>query len=260
MHQCIFAMSPDSTPLRLLQITDTHLYADPDKKLYNVNTRASLQRVLAAARLQTKPDLVLATGDLVHDESPAGYKTLVNMLRTLDAPVAAIAGNHDALNSLQAIAGRNIRIGGKHRLGDWYIVLLNTLVPGETDGHLDADELRFLDIELMQSRGGHVLIALHHHPVAIGCTWLDKIGLNNADEFFGVLDRYNHVRGVVWGHVHQSFESERRRVRLMAAPSTCAQFLPGSGDFALDTRPPGMRWLTLLPDGQIDTQIEWAGN
>lgn len=252
-------MSLDSTPLRLLQITDTHLYAEPEKTLYGVNTRASLQRVLAAARRQPKPDLVLATGDLVHDESPAGYAVLVAQLRTLDAPVAAIAGNHDALNPLQAIAGKNIRIGGKHRLGAWCIVLLNTLVPGETDGHLDAEELRFLDTALAQSRGAHVLLALHHHPVAIGCTWLDRIGLNNADKFFEVLDRYQHVRAVVWGHVHQSFESERREVRLLASPSTCAQFRPDSSDFALDTRPPGMRWLTLHPDGHIDTQIEWVG-
>jgi len=253
-------MSADSTPLRLLQITDTHLYAEPEKTLYGVNTRSSLQRVLAAACRQPKPGLVLATGDLVHDESPAGYQILMAMLTALDAPVAAIAGNHDALNSLQAIAGKNIRIGGKHRLGAWCIVLLNTLVPGDTDGHLDADELRFLDTALTQSRDAHVLIALHHHPVAIGCTWLDRIGLNNASAFFEVLDRYQHVRAVVWGHVHQAFESEHRGVRLMATPSTCAQFLPDSSDFALDTRPPGMRWLTLHPDGQIDTQIEWVRN
>ncbi len=253
-------MSADSTPVRLLQITDTHLYAEPEKTLYGVNTRASLQRVLAAARRHPKPDLVLATGDLVHDESPAGYQTLTALLHTLDAPVAAIAGNHDALDSLQAIAGPNIRVGGKHILAAWCIVLLNTLVSGETGGHLQAGELQFLEATLAQSSEAHVLIALHHQPVAVGCAWLDRIGLDNADEFFGVLDRYHGVRGVLWGHVHQAFESERRGVRLMATPSTCAQFLPDSNDFALDTRPPGMRRLILHPDGRIETEIEWIGN
>ena len=253
-------MNADSTPVRLLQITDTHLYAEPEKTLYGVNTRASLQQVLVAARLHPKPDLVLATGDLVHDESPAGYQTLAAMLHTLDAPVAAIAGNHDGLKSLRAIAGPNIRIGGMHTLTAWRIVLLNTHVAGKTDGHLDADELQFLKTALTQSRGAHVLIALHHQPVAVGCAWLDRLGLNNADEFFDVLDRYQHVRGVLWGHVHQVFESERHGVRLMATPSTCAQFLPDSSDFALDTRPPGMRRLTLHPDGHMDTEIEWVRN
>ena len=153
-------MSADSTPVRLLQITDTHLYAEPEKTLYGVNTRASLQRVLSAARRHPKPDLVLATGDLVHDESPAGYHILTALLHTLDAPVAAIAGNHDALDSLQAIAGPNICVGGKHVLAAWCIVLLNTLVSGETGGHLQAGELQFLDTALAQSPGAHVLIAL----------------------------------------------------------------------------------------------------
>jgi 3',5'-cyclic-AMP phosphodiesterase len=251
-------MSPDSTPVRLLQITDTHLYADPDKNLYDVNTRTSLQRVLAAARLQIKPDLVLTTGDLVHDETPAGYQTLVSMLRTLEAPVAAIAGNHDALGSLHGIAGNNFSIGGQRKLGNWQLVLLNTLVPGETHGHLEAGELRFLETALTQAPGAHVLIAMHHQPVPIGCTWLDRIGLDNAGEFFEVLDRHQNVRAVLWGHVHQAFESQRRGVRLMATPSTCAQFRPDSAEFGLDTRPPGMRWLTLLPDGRIDTHIEWV--
>lgn len=253
-------MSSDSTPVHLLQITDTHLYADPDKKLYDVNTRTSLQRVLAAARRRRKPDLVLATGDLVHDETPAGYQTLVSMLRTLEAPVAAIAGNHDALNALHGIAGNSFHIGGQHRLGAWHMVLLNTLVPGETHGHLEDDELQFLESALTQAHGAHVIIALHHHPVPIGCTWLDRIGLDNATEFFELLDRHQNVRAVLWGHVHQAFESERRGVRLMATPSTCAQFRPDSADFGLDSRPPGMRWLTLHPDGHMDTHIEWVGN
>jgi 3',5'-cyclic-AMP phosphodiesterase len=253
-----FAMSADSTPVRLLQITDTHLYAGPEKTLYGVNTRASLERVLAAIRRQPKPRLVLATGDLVHDESPAGYRALAAMLNTLDTQVAAIAGNHDSLTPLHAIEAPNIRVGGMHTLANWRIVLLNTLVAGDTDGHLDADELRFLDSSLTRARGAYVLVALHHQPVPVGCAWLDRIRLNNAGEFFEVLDRYPQVRGVIFGHVHQAFEAERRGVRLMATPSTCAQFMPDSADFALDSRPPGMRWLTLGSDGRIDTQIEWA--
>lgn len=253
-------MSADSTPLSLLQITDTHLYAEPDKKLYGVNTRSSLTRVLAAVRRKPKPDLVLATGDLVHDESPAGYQILASMLQTLQTPVAAIAGNHDALETLHSISGSSFSIGGSHKLGCWRIVLLNTLVPGETHGYLRAEELEFLDSVLNEAHGSQVLVALHHQPVAIGCTWLDRIGLSNAEEFFKVLDSHQNVRAVLWGHVHQAFDSERRGVLLLATPSTCAQFRPESHDFALDTRPPGVRWLTLFPDGHIDTHIEWIAD
>ncbi|MGH8377603.1 MAG: 3',5'-cyclic-AMP phosphodiesterase [Gammaproteobacteria bacterium] len=251
-------MSADSTTVRLLQITDTHLFAEPEKTLYGVNTRESLRRVLDAAMRRLKPDLVLATGDLVHDESPAGYSALSDLLRTLNAPVAAIAGNHDALGPLHSITSPHIHVGGVHTLGAWQIVLLNTLAPGKVGGHLDEAELEFLEAALAHAQDFKILIALHHQPVPIGSAWLDRIALDNAGEFFDVVDRFDNVRGVLWGHVHQAFESKRQGVRLLATPSTCVQFLPGSKDFALDTKPPGMRWLTLHVDGRIDTEIEWA--
>ncbi|MGH8280820.1 MAG: 3',5'-cyclic-AMP phosphodiesterase [Gammaproteobacteria bacterium] len=253
-------MSADSTPVRLLQITDTHLFAEPGKTLYGVNTRESLRRVLDAAMLRPEPDLVLATGDLVHDESPAGYHVLADMLQTLNVPVAAIAGNHDALDPLHSIENPNIHVGGVHTLGAWQIILLNTLASGKVGGHLDEAELEFLEAALIQTAESFVLVVLHHQPVSIGSAWLDRIALDNADEFFDVVDRFKNVRAVLWGHIHQTFESKRQGVRLMATPSTCVQFLPGSKDFAVDTKPPGMRWLTLYTNGQIDTEIELLQN
>ncbi|MGA9853488.1 MAG: 3',5'-cyclic-AMP phosphodiesterase [Gammaproteobacteria bacterium] len=251
-------MGADFTPVRLLQITDTHLFAELGKSLYGVNTRESLRRVLKTASRHPKPDLVLATGDLVHDESPEGYRALAGMLEILKTPVAAIAGNHDALGPLRSITNPNIHVGGVHALGAWRIVLLNTLVPGEVGGHLDKTELKFLETSLIQAAEFPVLVALHHHPVSIGSAWLDRIALDNANELFDVTDRYENVRGMLWGHIHQEFESERHGMRLIATPSTCVQFLPGSNEFALDTRPPGMRRLYLYPDGRIETEVEWA--
>jgi len=71
-----------------------------------------------------------------------------------------------------------------------------------------------------------------------------------------VRDHAN-VRGVLWGHVHQSLDRFIHGVRFMATPSTCAQFVPGSAEFAIDNRPPGYRFLELLPDGSIATEVCW---
>jgi Icc protein len=46
----------------------------------------------------------------------------------------------------------------------------------------------------------------------------------------------------------------------MSSPSTCAQFQPSSDTFALDTRPPGYRWIDLHADGSIDTSVVWVEN
>ncbi|HSG64326.1 MAG TPA: phosphodiesterase, partial [Gammaproteobacteria bacterium] len=59
------------------------------------------------------------------------------------------------------------------------------------------------------------------------------------------------------GHVHQASDRHRGEIRLLSTPSTCAQFLPGHDFFALDNRPPGCRWITLLHDGRIETALDW---
>jgi Icc protein len=64
--------------------------------------------------------------------------------------------------------------------------------------------------------------------------WLDSVGLHNAADLFAATDRHASVRAIVWGHVHQEFDALRKGVRLLAVPSTCAQFLPHSEQFAID--------------------------
>jgi Icc protein len=57
--------------------------------------------------------------------------------------------------------------------------------------------------------------------------------------------------------VHQNYDALRKGVRLLATPSTCAQFLPNSDDFALDPRPPAYRTLELRADGSLLTEVVW---
>jgi Icc protein len=83
------------------------------------------------------------------------------------------------------------------------------------------------------------------------------VGLKNAAEFWRIVDQHSNVRAVVWGHVHQCFDELRGNVRLLATPSTCAQFMPGSNEFALDTLPPAYRTLQLRADGTLTTEVVW---
>jgi Icc protein len=82
------------------------------------------------------------------------------------------------------------------------------------------------------------------------------MAVDNADEFFAIIDRHPQVRGILWGHVHQQFDRMRGNVKLMATPSTCVQFLPKSTTFAVDEAAPGYRWLSLFEDGSIETGVE----
>lgn len=250
-----FADLPPGT-VRVLQITDTHLFADPQGALLGMPTLRSLDAVLDLVRAEALPaDLALATGDLVHDGSASGYRLLGERLAVLGCPTFALPGNHDDPVLLEAVlAAPPVQRRRETRCGDWQILLLDSTIPGSDGGRLPQSELDRLDAAL-GATPGHALVCLHHSPLATGSDWLDTMALTNADDFFGVLDRHPCVRGVLFGHIHQTLEAARNGVRIMGSPSTCVQFAKVRPRFGVDPRPPGYRWLGLLPDGGIRSGV-----
>ena len=237
--------------VRLLQISDPHLFADPHGELRGVNTLASLQRVLGDVRnRQLRFDAVLCSGDIVNDEVE-GYAHFARELGRIGRPVYCLPGNHDRPDQLRrALEAPPFQVCGHADLGAWRIILLDSTVPDKAGGHLAPEELERLD-EALRSSAHFAFVCVHHHPVPMSSRWLDALGIDNADDLFAVLDAHAHVRVLSWGHVHQNFDERRRGVRLLATPSTGAQFLPLSAQFAVDARPPGYRRLTLRADGTV---------
>ena len=249
-------MAHMSSPLRLLQLSDPHLFGAADGALRGVNTRRSLEAVLRDARAHHwNTQAILLTGDLVNDDE-GGYATLREVMGDLGKPIWCVPGNHDESKVMRAqLAEPPFFIGGHFDLGAWRVVMLDSSVPGKAHGRLAPSELKRLEGALASAGGRFVLIGLHHHPVPMGSRWIDKVALRNADELFAITDRFACVRAMVWGHVHQTHDSRRKGVRLLATPSTCAQFLPASEQFALDPAPPGYRRLLLKSDGSLDTEV-----
>ena len=250
------AGSNDTPVLRIAQITDTHLYADPDGRLLGLNTRDCLQQVIALAA-QRLPALAVATGDLAHDASPRAYRHLQACFGALQAPVYCLPGNHDERTALRA----GLNDGPCHsrsalQQAGWQLAFVDSTVSGSDGGHIADCELRQLDETLGQATGSPAIVWLHHQPVAVGSRWLDTMAVDNGADFFRVIDRHPQVRAVVWGHVHQCFEQRHKHVALLATPSTCIQFLPGSEEFAVDMLPPGYRWIDLYRDGSFSTGVE----
>ena len=140
---------------------------------------------------------------------------------------------------------------GKH----WQLILLDSQVVGVPYGELSKHQLAMLDQCLSQHLDKHSLVLLHHHPVLIGSAWLDQHTLRNSSQLWEVINRHSNVKGLVCGHVHQDFDQLHSGVRVIATPSTCAQFKPNSNDFALDNVAPGWRRLSLLENGQIETHV-----
>jgi len=238
--------------IEVLHITDCHLTKEPDGELLGVNTRDSLNAVLSLIKQQhPNPDYMIATGDLAQDGSFEAYHYLQDRLRAWSCPKSWFPGNHDRRANMAAVVSATGELTKVHRIGAWQFVLLDSLVEGKVYGELAAQELLVLEMALSERPDLHTLVCLHHHPVSIGSRWLDNIALKNSPEFMAILARHANVKAVLWGHIHQQIDRQLAGIQLMASPSTCIQFLPGSQGFAVDNIAPGYRILRLFADGTI---------
>ncbi|HXS28132.1 MAG TPA: phosphodiesterase [Steroidobacteraceae bacterium] len=250
---------PPMSLVRLVQFTDPHLYGDEAGRLRGVATYPALIGAIEHARARDwPPDAILATGDLVQEDA-GGYALFRRAFGELGVPVHCLPGNHDIREAMRReLTDAPFTLGGYVDIGLWRIVLLDSTVEGSAGGHLSDSALAELDASLAHARERPVLVCLHHHPVAMSSRWLDRVGLANADDLFGIIDAHRNVRAVLFGHVHQSFEGLRGRVRLLGTPSTCAQFLPHAEEFAVDARPAAYRTLELRPDGTLRSEVVWV--
>ena len=261
MHQ-----SPHSTHViaasgdivRVVQLTDTHLCQAKGGTLLGMDTDQSLQAVIDLVQGERPAvDVLLGTGDLSDRGAREAYERLQGYFAQIPCDNFWLPGNHDDRSAMETAASTDTRLCKEIRVSSWQILMLDSQVPGEVGGELGQAELALLEQALQSARdeGLYTLVCLHHQPVTIGCAWLDEQMVADAAAFFDVLDRYPGVRGVLWGHVHQQIDRQRNGIGLMASPSTCVQFAPGSVNFKADTLLPGYRWLDLHGDGRIETAV-----
>ncbi|GGD00652.1 3',5'-cyclic-AMP phosphodiesterase [Halopseudomonas salina] len=245
-----------SDTICIVQLTDSHLYADPDADLLGLDTHASLRAVVDLVRDEVpQMDLVLATGDIAQDGNERAYHRFIEIVDALPAPCCWIPGNHDDAAVMARIGADSGLTQEWVDAGNWRIVLLDSSIPGTVAGHLAAQQLSILQQAIDSAGERFVMVCLHHHPVPIGCDWMDPLGLLNANDLWARLHTHKNVKVVLWGHIHQELDQQLEGIRLLATPSTCVQFASHSSDFATDTQAPGYRTLMLLPDGQVETSV-----
>ena len=242
----------------VVQLTDTHLCKMQGGTLLGMDTDHSLQAVIDLVKAERPGiDLLLGTGDLSDQGALEAYRRLLEYFAQLTEVYCWLPGNHDDRANMTAVVDHPLRLCREIRLGRWQVLMLDSQVPGEVGGELGAQELALLEEALTAAATDELysLVCLHHQPIKIGCEWLDEQMVADAPTFFSVLDRFPGVRGVLWGHVHQQVDALHGDIQLMATPSTCVQFAPGSAGFKADSAAPGYRWLELSSDGTLQTGV-----
>ena len=213
--------------MRILHLTDTHLYGDPAARHYDrIDTTAALRGVLERLEGLTGIDAVVHTGDASEDGSAGSYRLLHEILdpfaAALEAPLVVVMGNHD----VSAVYGEEIAAGERRPdsqdrvvplAGGGRVVVLDSSVPGAGYGHLHPEQLDWVRGVLAEPAPGGSVLAIHHPPLVGATDLLRGLDLDGLDELADVLAG-SDVRIVLSGHYHHEMTGQIAGIPVHVAP------------------------------------------
>jgi len=238
-------------PITVLQLSDSHLAADPQARYRDQPADANLAE-LRPAIVDLAPNAIVLSGDVSEDASPASYWRMGGFVRDLAPVVAWAPGNHDERSVMAEVFDElGFEAGPIVLLGGWQLVLLDSARSDRPEGALDDDRLAAIE-QMDEQRPA--LVFLHHQPLLIGSPWIDKYPLVEPERLWQRLAG-RPVKAVAFGHVHQVFEGEHQGVACLSAPSTAANSQRQVEKFTPGEQPPSARWFRLWPDGRWQTGL-----
>lgn len=246
-----------SHPLLIAQITDLHIKPPGALAYGKVDTAQALVRLIETLEaFRPRPDLVIATGDLVDSGSPEEYAHLGALLSGLSLPLLVCPGNHDdRVHLRRAFAQQpfatDLACNTRHDLGPLTLLIVDSSTPGQPYGTLDGETLDWLQRELHAAAHRKVLIFLHHPPFLTGIAHMDRQNLRDHTQLETLVRRHGDVRLIAAGHVHRPVLTAFAGTIATIAPApNHAVALDLDGSFAPSFRlePPGFHLHVWWPE------------
>jgi len=253
------------------QISDLHV-KEPGRLAYRkVDTAAGLARCVAHINdLDPRPEIVMATGDLVDSGKPEEYRHLRELLSPLKMPVYFLPGNHDDRAALRAeFSDHDYLFDDEtflHFVVEDYpvrMIALDTTKPGEPGGAMCHDRLAWLDARLRSAPDRPTAIFMHHPPFLTGIGHMDAQNCAGGDALRSVLQKYPEVRWMMCGHVHRSIISNWHGITASIAPSPSLAVtldLREDAPSRFSLEPPGFHVHHWCADAGLTTHLCFIGS
>lgn len=224
--------------LKIIQITDTHLFSDSRAMLFQSECNSNFQKVIKQIAINELKDLdlILLTGDLSQDETEESYNKIVRALADFAVPIFWIPGNHDNLE----IISSTLKKASFYHLREldlkfWKLIFLNTKCPGMEAGFLEPVEMHALQkaIKEAELQDKNVALIMHHHPISVSTPLIDEYILKNNADFWDVVAK-TRVKLIICGHVHNDYTLNHMNISLESGPATCFQFVKGADKLEIE--------------------------
>ncbi|MQY24776.1 metallophosphoesterase [Nocardia aurantia] len=242
----------------LAQLSDTHF------DLHERNAERVEAVMAYLADLPRRPDAILVTGDIT-DTGERGQYEQARTALLADLEMRFMPGNHDDRAGLREVLLREPPTTGPLnqalRLPGVTVALLDSTVPGRSDGELSAGTLAWLADMLRDTPAADaVLVALHHPPLPMYSTVVDPIRLTNPEPLERLVAADDRIVGVISGHMHAMGTTLFGGRPLVVAPSV-ASLIGGvwevarPGQVPIDYGPDPSILLHVIEDRRLTTIV-----
>jgi 3',5'-cyclic AMP phosphodiesterase CpdA len=215
----------------IAQISDTHIKRKGKLIHHMINTAKYLRRAIERLNtLEPRPDVVLATGDLVESGDPREYKRLRKIFGELEIPLFVIPGNHDDREAFrEAFSDQPYlpKFGPLQYVVEGLpvrLVALDTVAADDSAGELDEERLDWLSARLEETPSQPTLIFMHHPPFKTGIKAMD-LPFRGVEALGEIVERFPNVERLVSGHIHRPMQVRWHGTIACTAPSTAHQLV-----------------------------------
>lgn len=226
------------------QISDTHIALDtPDADRRILDFERTIADINA---LDPAPDVIVHTGDIVHNGRQDEYAQAVTILAKARAPVYVLAGNKDDRANLRAAFAADGYLAPDSSFIDYAVedypvrlIAVDTLSSVSNKGDFCPERARRL-VELIDAELTKPIAVYAHHPpfeVPVGPEPLNFERPEAMARLRQALQHSGRVVAVFSGHVHRGTAGHVGSIPATVMPSIATTLRKGEYPAQMKTRP-----------------------
>ena len=228
----------------IAQISDTHVALDTrdaDRRIRDFEVTIADINALDPA-----PDVIVHTGDIVHNGRQDEYAEAVAVLAKARAPVYVLAGNKDDRANLRKAFSADGYLAPDSDFVDYAIddypvrlIALDTLSSSSNKGDFCRERVRHL-IDLIDAETTKPIAVFTHHPPFEVTVGPDLLHFENRDAMSRLRRALQHsgrVVAVFSGHVHRAVTGRVASIPASVMPCIATTLRKGEYPADMKTRP-----------------------
>ncbi len=228
----------------IAQISDTHIALDtPDAERRIRDFERTIDDINA---LDPAPDLIIHTGDVVHNGRANEYAVAKRILDGASPPVYVMVGNKDDRGNLRNAFSSACYLAENrefisYSIGGFpvHLVILDTLNPGTNKGTFCDERVAELT-EMIDAEPTKPVAVFAHHPpfeVPVGPDPLHFETVEIMQKFQSALQVSSRVIAMFCGHVHRGVCGSVGDIQIAVMPCVATSLRKGDYPPHLETRP-----------------------